>query len=181
MLLNYLIFSLIIFICYFSRTSGRQIRMGRLCFVTRHERKHEIWRTKCQRVFAKYSRCLPTRPSRNGKTFLDSVSESQTHQFYNKFNKFQEPKIKAMKGKRSGQANLNGLTDQDKMHMMKYLQLKYTILFLQQNKFIGKYCFYGMTWKNKKKISLIFKLFLRVLVLTCWGWFWKARIWITCW
>jgi hypothetical protein len=76
-----------------------------------------------------------------------------------------------MKGKRSGQANLNGLTDQDKMHMMKYLQLKYTILFLQQNKFIGKYCFYGMTWKKKKKISLIFKLFLRVLVLTCWGWF----------
>lgn len=54
-----------------------------------------------------------------------------------------EPKIQAMKGKRSGQANLNGLTDQDKMHMMKYLQLKYTILFLQQNKFIGKYCFYG--------------------------------------
>ena len=27
--------------------------------------------------------------------------------------------------------------------MMKYLQLKYTILFLQRNKFIGKYCFYG--------------------------------------
>lgn len=38
---------------------------------------------------------------------------------------------------------MDSLSMADKMHMMKYLQLKYTILFLQQNKFIGKYCFYG--------------------------------------
>ena len=27
--------------------------------------------------------------------------------------------------------------------MMKYLQLKFVILFQQKNKFVGKYCFYG--------------------------------------
>merc|ERR1712113_356610 len=37
----------------------------------------------------------------------------------------------------------SALTGADKAHMMKYLQLKYTILFLQKSKFIGKYCFYG--------------------------------------
>ena len=37
----------------------------------------------------------------------------------------------------------SALSSNDKAHMMKYLQLKYTILFLQKNKFIGKYCFYG--------------------------------------
>lgn len=37
----------------------------------------------------------------------------------------------------------SALSPSDKAHMMKYLQLKYTILFLQRNKFIGKYCFYG--------------------------------------
>ena len=53
---------------------------------------------------------------------------------------------------RSGAGSMDGLTDQDKMHMMKYLQLKYTILFLQKNKFIGKYCFYGKTTQNCHRI-----------------------------
>jgi hypothetical protein len=35
------------------------------------------------------------------------------------------------------------MSEDDKDFMMRYLQLKYSILFLQQQKFIGKYCFYG--------------------------------------
>lgn len=36
-----------------------------------------------------------------------------------------------------------GLTVMDKIHIMKYLQLKFATLYLQKNKFLGKYCFYG--------------------------------------
>ena len=35
------------------------------------------------------------------------------------------------------------LNIQYKAYMMKYLQLKFVILFQQANKFVGKYCFYG--------------------------------------
>ena len=41
------------------------------------------------------------------------------------------------------QAVQGGLTQADKAYMMKYLQLKFVILFQQKNKFVGKYCFYG--------------------------------------
>ena len=37
----------------------------------------------------------------------------------------------------------NEMTEADRDFMMRYLQLKYSILFLQKQKFIGKYCFYG--------------------------------------
>lgn len=46
-------------------------------------------------------------------------------------------------GGRTGLMGRTQLNDEDKAHMMKYLQLKYSILFLQKQKFIGKYCFYG--------------------------------------
>lgn len=36
-----------------------------------------------------------------------------------------------------------GLSVYDKIHMMKYLQLKYVALYLQKNKLLGKFCFYG--------------------------------------
>jgi len=36
-----------------------------------------------------------------------------------------------------------GLSQADQMHIMKYMQLKYTVLFLQKQKFVGRYCFYG--------------------------------------
>ena len=36
-----------------------------------------------------------------------------------------------------------GMSVFDKIHIMKYLQLKYTTLFLQKQKFLGKFCFYG--------------------------------------
>merc|ERR1712176_1544433 len=52
-----------------------------------------------------------------------------------------QPSTGPKKGLRTGR--IDSLSNEDKMHMMKYLQLKYTILFLQKNKFIGKYCFYG--------------------------------------
>ena len=47
-----------------------------------------------------------------------------------------------------------GLSQADQMHIMKYMQLKYTVLFLQKQKFVGRYCFYGefliiSTSKNK--------------------------------
>jgi len=38
---------------------------------------------------------------------------------------------------------MGGLSMADKMHIMKYMQLKYTIMALQQQKFVGKFCFYG--------------------------------------
>jgi len=41
------------------------------------------------------------------------------------------------------QAVQGSLTQADKAYMMKYLQLKFVILFQQKNKFVGKYCFYG--------------------------------------
>jgi len=37
----------------------------------------------------------------------------------------------------------SNLTEEDREFMMRYLQLKYSILFLQKQKFIGKFCFYG--------------------------------------
>ena len=37
----------------------------------------------------------------------------------------------------------NGLTMADKQHIMNYLQLKLVILFLQKERYLGKYCFYG--------------------------------------
>ena len=37
----------------------------------------------------------------------------------------------------------SGLTLFDKIHIMKYMQLKFTTLFLQKQKFLGKFCFYG--------------------------------------
>jgi len=36
-----------------------------------------------------------------------------------------------------------GLTLADRGHVIKYLQMKIVILFMQKNKFLGKYCFYG--------------------------------------
>lgn len=42
-----------------------------------------------------------------------------------------------------GGATTGGLTEADKAFMMKYLQLKFVILFQQKNQFVGKYCFYG--------------------------------------
>jgi len=44
---------------------------------------------------------------------------------------------------RTSQDMMAGMSFADKVHIMKYLQLKFTTLFLQQNKFLGKYCFYG--------------------------------------
>jgi len=41
------------------------------------------------------------------------------------------------------ESRMNGLTQADKMHIMKYMQLKFSITFLQKNKMVGRYCFYG--------------------------------------
>lgn len=38
---------------------------------------------------------------------------------------------------------MSGLSPMDQYHVMKYLQLKYLTLYLQKNKFMGKFCFYG--------------------------------------
>ena len=35
------------------------------------------------------------------------------------------------------------ISDADRSYMMRYMQLKYSILFLQQYRYLGKYCFYG--------------------------------------
>ena len=35
------------------------------------------------------------------------------------------------------------ISDEDRSYMMRYMQLKYSILFLQQYRYLGKYCFYG--------------------------------------
>lgn len=54
------------------------------------------------------------------------------------------PKNQIAQNARSGRSMASGgLTDQDKAFMMKYLQLKFVILYQQTNKFVGKYCFYG--------------------------------------
>ena len=54
------------------------------------------------------------------------------------------PKNQIAQNARSGRSMASGgLTDQDKAYMMKYLQLKFVILYQQTNKFVGKYCFYG--------------------------------------
>ena len=38
---------------------------------------------------------------------------------------------------------MSGLSPMDQYHVMKYLQLKYLTLYLQKDKFMGKFCFYG--------------------------------------
>ena len=35
------------------------------------------------------------------------------------------------------------ISEADRSYMMRYMQLKYSILFLQQYRYLGKYCFYG--------------------------------------
>ena len=48
-----------------------------------------------------------------------------------------------------------GLSQADQMHIMKYMQLKYTVLFLQKQKFVGRYCFYGeyfRLWQTKNNL-----------------------------
>ena len=37
----------------------------------------------------------------------------------------------------------NSISQVDRDFMMRYMQLKYSILFLQQYRYLGKYCFYG--------------------------------------
>ena len=85
----------------------------------------------------------------------------------NDFDSDDEEVVTGPRGLRSGAGgsgigrSMAGLSDQDKMHMMKYLQLKYTILFLQKNKFIGKYCFYGM-------LGFCLLQCMLTIILGCW-------------
>lgn len=37
----------------------------------------------------------------------------------------------------------DSISEADRQFMMRYMQLKYSILFLQQYRYLGKYCFYG--------------------------------------
>ena len=64
-------------------------------------------------------------------------------------NDFQPGDLMRANGFRSDETGLesrmNGLTQADKMHIMKYMQLKFSITFLQKNKMVGRYCFYGKT------------------------------------
>ena len=54
---------------------------------------------------------------------------------------------------------------EDKEFIQRFLQLKYSILFLQQHKKnIGRYCFYGLDFLHLK----IFKTIFRLLVLAKW-------------
>lgn len=39
--------------------------------------------------------------------------------------------------------SVDDISDADRSYMMRYMQLKYSILFLQQYRYLGKYCFYG--------------------------------------
>ena len=68
-----------------------------------------------------------------------SPNPAFTPEFISKLYSQSFPRLKQAQSEPPG----SSMSPQDREFMMRYLQLKYSILFLQRQKFIGKYCFYG--------------------------------------